>query len=197
MLGSPGGRGDVLGDEYLNKFIDIGAQAGFYGSLIQKCIDFGIPDAIDILFQKIEDEDMRKEMLIQNLERAARAGDVDTLNEIKGVIGPSEMMARCPELIKFVMAGYRIRDRTVVPDYPAHYNKMVTLFNELDAQWCVTAMGVNPVVRKLDVFVGASEPAIEIFTRTGDYQTEAMIAKSYPESTMRLTAKQLWPLLAI
>lgn len=187
---------DVLGDEYINKFVDIGAQAGLFGSLIEKCIEFGIPDAIDILFSKIDDEEMRKEMLIQNLDRAARAGDVDTLNQIKDLIGPQEMVARCPEIVEFVLAGYRIRDRTVTPDYWEHYNKIVTLFNELDAKWCHDTVN-GRAITKLDVFTTASEVSIEIFTRVGDYKVEALIAKSYPLSTMKATAKQQWPLIAI
>lgn len=188
---------DVMGDEYINKFVDLGAQAGFFGSLIEKCIEFGIPDAIDVLFSKIEDEEMRKEMLIQNLDRAARAGDVDTLNEIKDLIGAKEMVARCPEIIEYIMAGYRIRDRTVVPNYQEHYDKMVKLFNELNPEWCYTRMGIHPSVSKLDVFTGANEVSIDIFSRVGAYQVEALIAKSYPLSTLKATAKQQWPLLAI
>lgn len=188
---------DVAGDEYLNKFLDIGAQAGFFGALIDKCIEFGIPDAIDVLFQKIEDEDMRKEMLIQNLERAARAGDIETLNEIKKLIGPQEMMARCPEIVQFVMAGYRIRDRTVVPNYREHYDKMVSLFNELDSQWCITSMGVHSRVSKLDVFTTANDMSLEIFSRVGDYIPEALIARSYPISNLKSLAKQAWPKIAL
>lgn len=190
--------GDVLGDEYINKFVDLGAQAGFFGSLISKCIEFGIPDAIDVLFSKIEDEEMRKEMLIQNLDRAARSGDVETLNLIKDLIGPKEMVARCPEIVEFVLSGYRIRDRTDAPDYWAHYNKIVALFNELDPKWCRDSAGpIHPTITKLAPFTTASEVSIEIFTRVGDYKTEALIAKSYPLSTMRATAKQQWPLIAL
>ena len=181
--------GDVLGGEWVNKFPDFAAQVGFFGSLIEKAIELGIPDAIDDLFSKIEDEEMRKEMLISNAERVARAGDLDTLYEIKGLIGAENLHARVPELYKLCLQGYRIRDPRANPSLQEIYDKMVNLFNEVDPGWDRTTRN-GQVIGRLHCFATASESTKKVMSSVGNHKDMIMIGPSYPPSTLKSLAKR-------
>ena len=180
---------DLLGSDFLSQFPDFQGQAALFGTLIDTFMNLGIPDAIDDLFEKIEDEEMRKEILISNCERVARAGDLDTLYEIKGLIGAKDMKARVPLLVKYVMQGYRVRDRRTMKPHSETYGRMVGLFNEVDPEWAHTYRnGVK--IGKTTCFASASEATREVFTSYGDYVELALIGPSYPTNTFKSILKR-------
>lgn len=180
---------DLVGSDFLSQFPDLQGQAALFGSIIDTFIELGVPDALDDLFEKIEDEEMRKEILISNCERVARAGDLDTLYEIKGLIGAADMKARVPLLVKYVMQGYRVRDRRTMKPHQETYDRMVTLFNEVDPQWAYTTRnGVR--IGRTQCFATASEATKEIFTAVGEYVELALLAPSYPPTTFKSILKR-------
>lgn len=188
--------GDVLGGSWVNYFPDIAGQAAFFGTLIEKAMELGIPDAIDDLLDKIDDEEMRKELLISNAEKCAKAGDLANLEIIKGYIGAAGLKAKVPDLVKYVMQGYKLptnsSSNATVPDYAGIYAKMISLFNSVDPGWDTTVRnGVR--ISRLYCFVTASEGTRKVFAYAGSYADVMLIAPSYPTNTPKAIATRDFP----
>lgn len=179
---------DITDNEFVNSFVDISAEAGLFGTLMKYAIEMGLPDAVDILMDKIHDEDLRNRVLIENLETAARAGDLGSLYKIKELIGADAMMARCPNIVTLVLGGYRFRDRRKPIDYQGIYTSMIELFTALDPHWDGTTRDGKPI-GYLGMWATASENSIELFTRVGSYKDEALIGRSYPSTTLKALAR--------
>jgi len=188
--------GDVLGGDWVNYFPDIAGQAAFFGTLIEKAMELGIPDAIDDLLDKIDDEETRKELLISNAEKCAKAGDIANLELIKGYIGAAALKAKVPDLVKYVMQGYKLptnnSSNATVPDYAGIYSKMMSLFNSVDPGWDVTDRnGVK--ISRLYCFVTASESTRKVFAYAGSYADVMLLAPSYPTNTAKAIATRDFP----
>lgn len=178
----------------LPELIDTPAAIALMGNLLQVAIDLGVPDAIDAIMEKVQNEDDRKQLLIENMERSARAGDVDTLLKIRGYIGPETMYARCRDLVPLVMQAFRFPNvQDVPPDHLGWFNKFNDLFDSVQPNWWQSA---RPGITTLGPFNTASPDVLAIFQlchdAAHDFRVLAMIGPSYEQTDLRQLAKKHW-----
>lgn len=190
---------DVTGSDLLKSFPDIQAQIGMIGTLVGAAMAMGLPDAIDDLLKKIDNEEARKEVLIAGLERSAKAGDLGTLYKIKSYIGAKDMYARCPKLVTYVMQGYIFPTSGDQPKYSDVYSKMVGLFNEVDANWDRDTRD-GAVITKLASFVTASTATKTVFSTVGNedangvnHKAAVLMASNYRTDVLKNIARQNFP----
>ena len=193
----------ITGLDYLKQFPDLQAQMALIGSVLKEAIELGLPDAIDDLLKMVSDENARKQLLISNLERCAKAGDLASLDKIKGYIGAKDMYARCPKLVTYVMQGYMFPTSGDQPKYEKIYNHMVSLFGEVNPNWDRDVRD-GVVVGRLDSFTTASSSTQTVFTKVGnrnangvDHVAMALIAPNYRSDALKNIAKQNFPKAAI
>ena len=194
---------DITGSDFAKQFPDIQAEIALFGSVINQAIALGLPDAIDDLMKKFSDEAARKEVLISNLERCAKAGDLASLDKIKEYIGAKDMYVRCPKLVTYVMQGYMFPTSGDKPKYEKIYNRMVSLFGDVNPNWDRDVRD-GVVVGRLEPFATASSSTQTVFTTVGnrnasgvDHVAMALIAPNYRSDALKNIAKQNFPKAAI
>jgi len=186
--------------EWLSKYPDLQAQAAVIGTVVAACLAIGLPDAIDDLLSKVDNEKERKKILINSLESRAKAGDLASLYKIKDYIGGREMYARCPKLVVYVLQGYSLPTSGTIPKYVDVYNKMVGLFDAVQPGWDYDTRAGERIFR-LEPFTTASESSKKIFqtagstaTKTGvDHRAMALIAPTYPSTLLKTLAVADFP----
>lgn len=184
---------DLLKSDLLPPVVDDYVNVAMIGSLIGLAIELELPEAIDKLLDKIDDDKAKKKALIANLERVARAADLPNLRKIRGWIGAAEMYARLPNIVQLIMAGFRLKtEEDETPNYGSIYNELIELFDSLDPEWSRRDRLGEPI-SFIGYFAHASEDTLAVFTQAGIYRTEAMIAKSYPTNQLRTMIRQHFP----
>lgn len=190
----------ITGSSFLKQFPDIEAEVAFLGNIVGLALDLGIPDVIDGIMEKFENEEAKRAVLISNLTRCAKAGDLDSLYKIKGYIGGKNMYARCPKLVAYVMQGYSFPTSGDQPNYRTVYDRMVALFNDVQADWDYRLRNDEKIGR-LEPFVTASEATRKIFTSVGgvgtvsgiSHVTMALVGPNYTKNTLMSLAKKSFP----
>lgn len=190
----------ITGSSFLKQFPDIEAQVAFLGKIVSVALDLGLPDIIDGIMDKFENEEAKRAVLISNLTRCAKAGDLDSLYKIKDYIGARDMYARCPKLVSYVMQGYIFPTSGTQPDYRTVYNRMVGLFNEVQPDWDYVTRDTVKIGR-LEPFCTASEATKKIFSAVGglsvgsgiSHITLTLIASSYPKNQLLALARKSFP----
>src|SRR5690606_31120606 len=87
----------IVGNESLMKVLDLESEGALVGLLIKQAIALGIPKAIDALLDKISDEKLKKQLMVDSLETAARSSDLVTVNKVLDIIGVPKALARVPK----------------------------------------------------------------------------------------------------
>lgn len=170
---------------FLQGFLGVSSLAGivdstpFLGLLkgsIEKAVEMGLPDALDALLAKMDNEKDRINTLKSQVQQAALAADLETLKVIEKYMSREEMLAQCPEIVEYVLAGFRMSRLRPDATLQQYYTELVDYFNHMDPNWVVVGGGRT----KLSSFTRASSDALTVFQTVGDYRTEALIARSYP-----------------
>lgn len=183
----------------LPDLIDMPAGVALMGELLKVAIDLGVPDALDAIMSKLENDEDRRQLLIDNLERSARAGDVDTLLKIRGYIGPQAMFARCRDIVQLVLQAFRFPNSEYTPrDHAGAFAKFNDLFDSVDPNWYKSD---RPGITHLGAFSTASPDAIEVYQfcydDSHDYRIEAMVGPSYEPTDLIQLAKKHWKELPV
>ena len=167
-------NGYLGGDSPIAGIVDSSPVLGFLKGTIEKAVEMGMPDALDALIAKVDSERDRVDILKTQVQQAALAADLETLKVIEKHMSPEEMLAQCPELVQYVLSGFRISRLRPDATLQNYYDELVGYFDHIDPKW--VRVGVRT---KLDSFTRASTDALTVFQTIGDYRTEALIARSY------------------
>lgn len=165
-----------LGDSSIAGIVDSSPVLGFLKGTIDKAVEWGMPDALDALIAKVDAEEDRIDILKTQVQQAALAADLETLKVIEKYMSREEMLAQCPEIVEYVLAGFRMSRLRPDATLQQYYTELVDYFNHIDPNWVVVGGGRT----KLSSFTRASSDALIVFQTVGDYRTEALIARSYP-----------------
>ena len=112
-------------------------------ALLDKAVEYGIPQAIDTIMDKVRKERLAKARLVEGLRGAVLRGDLKTINKILDITGVENAVARIPQITTLILAGFRFAPRTPESDYPG-----------LKVELLATLVRINP---KWDVIVRAGE----------------------------------------
>jgi len=165
-----------LGDSSLAGIVDSTPFLGLLKGSIEKAVEMGLPDALDALLAKMDNEKDRINTLKSQVQQAALAADLETLKVIEKYMSREEMLAQCPEIVEYVLAGFRMSRLRPDATLQQYYTELVDYFNHMDPNWVAVGGGRT----KLSSFTRASSDALTVFQTVGDYRTEALIARSYP-----------------
>lgn len=103
-INSVSGRSDVFA------MLDLEAQAGFIRGISDTIIEWGIPELLDSLIDKLADAKLKNEMLEENAIRASRKGDIYQTSHFCKKMGQGRSYGIHRDLIKNLMEKYKIGD---------------------------------------------------------------------------------------
>lgn len=164
-----------LGDSSLAGIIDSTPVLGLLKGSIEQAVAMGLPDALDALLAKMDNEKDRINTLKTQVQQAALAADLETLRVIEKYMSPQEMLAQCPEIVEYVLSGFRMSRLRPDATLQQYYDELTTYFNHIDPNWIQSGTRT-----KLHAFSRASSDALAVFQTIGSYTVEALIARSYP-----------------
>lgn len=186
----------ITDNETVAKVLDVDTQMEFIGGIIDKAIEYDIPDVIDDLLQQIEDEKRRERLLIRKLGRAIRASNFSLINEILDLHGAQKCLAREPEAVKNLLRYYRFPRNRNRNNYDSYRNAIINTAARFNPTWDEYERE-GETIPNLIPFVYASEDALTLFRASDEYRTVAMIAPTYRSRSILGMAESQYPYMVL
>lgn len=193
----------LTGNDALGGLISGLSKDSLLGSLLTEALALGVPDAIDQIWGAMKDKDAAKQRLIASLPSVVLRCDLASLRKIIGYIGAEAVLAKMPDTIMYLLAGYRFPTRTKVTDYPELKTYLVDTILMIDTKWMTTKRkGVD--ISSLKPFTRISRDArllllssvVPAHKGTDPlYKTPVLIAPSYTQTDIRQLGKKMFPVL--
>lgn len=172
--------GSITGDSNIAKLLDSEAEMALFGGIINEAIRLGIPDALDILSEKISSDKTKRRVVELTLRQAVTYNDLATVRKIVGRIGPAAAKAQLPDIIMLILTFYSFPAETTPAEYDACYQDLLGVLNLIEPNWAVYTRGAQQVT-DLTPFTYASDDALTLFKRDPQFQLQVLIAPSYPK----------------
>lgn len=178
----------ATGSSALIEFLDLEAEAAILDHLIDQAIQLGIPQAIDIVLEKIEDDKIRRKIILNNIRSSAIWSDLDYIDKAVELVGSSGVLARVPDLISLITRYYSIPRRSKSSDYGDLLGKLKSTLNGVDPSWMFTTK-LDVVVGNLEAFTEASNDCEKLFLLDENLVTSTLIGKAYKVQSISSVAK--------
>lgn len=178
--------------------LDIGAQAAMLGSVLDKVSELGIPGGIDIILDKIEDDDQKRDLMLKNLRLAFMRGDLTTIEKALEVVGPAGVRSRVPDGTSLLLTFYRFPRDVTAASKPTERTRLKNILTSLDSGWNTYVRatdGGDITIADMEPFTYAGPDATELFINDADdgIAVSALIARDYPSRQVESVLKQSFP----
>lgn len=177
-------------DEVIDTF-DLHAEAAVIGSLLDKSIELGIPQAAELLLAEIDDERVRRQVALNRLRSAAIASELKTVQTVIDNSGQAAALGKVPDLITLITQYYQWGRNTTRDQYPAKRDELIATLSKADANWDKKQRN-GEWVSNLEPFSVASDNALTLFAMS-DYALQASMAPKYPKTHYRNVARKYHP----
>lgn len=182
----------MSGDEAFIEYFDLQAEFAVIDSILDKSIELGIPQAIDILADKIEDDKARRELLIRSLRSSAQSSNLDNVEKVLDLIGVDKALTNVPDLIEVMLTNYYVDPNDKESERLGQL--LLSLLTRIDPIWPrlpitnYQSLGNTEELVDLRHFNIASPMAKEIFKRNGYYKY-VVVSKTLIASELELSAR--------
>lgn len=183
--------GGLTGDADKYELINLTLEAMSYNAVISTAIDLDMIDMMTDLFSTMSDDTVKEKVLSDNLERAVRSGNIDTVIRIVTTLGYHKSRARMPSLITDCLRYYKHRPSLSKSNYPAKVTEITAMFTAVDPDW-FNYERVDGVATKLGPFTRASDEALQLFATIPTYWIEVAIAIQYPSRSPLYIARSMY-----
>lgn len=193
--------GRLTGNDALGGLISSISKDSMLGALLTEAMALGVPDAVDAIWGQVKDKEAAKQRLIASLPSVVLRCDLASLRKIIEYIGAAAVLAKMPDTVLYLLAGYRFPTRTKVADYPALKTYLLETIVLVDPFW-------RDAKRK-----GATVPALRPFSRISRdakllllsttvpehngtdpvFKTDVLIAPSYVLIDITILGKKMFP----
>lgn len=166
------------------KVLDLESQFAVFQTVLNEANRLGIPEAIDLFRQKIDDEEERKRQLLRMLRFSFMSTDYGVINEAIDLVKPAGVLARVPDAISLFITFYKKPKDLKNKNYGAERTKIKTLLNTLNNKWDkYVRNGVE--ITNLEPFTYMSNDFYDIMVNDNVYQDIVMFAREYPSRNLR------------
>lgn len=178
----------ISGNSQLAKVLDMESQFAILGKVVSKLSELGIPEAIDIILDKLEDDKERRRLMIENVRTFIYQSDLVSINKVIDYVGANGLLSRVPDAVNLIMTFYRYpygqgRPTTTLRD------QLKNTLDRIDANWYRYKRD-NTWISNLEPFTYASQEALDLFELpipadspftpvTNDFYVAVKIAKTY------------------
>jgi hypothetical protein len=151
----------LLSDTAIGTAVDQSAYLSTGRALLEAAISMGMPEMIDALKNKFEDDREAKAKLINGVKGVILRSDLDTLDKIIGWIGVSGVLSKVPDAVQLLLAAYAFPPGTTPEKYAECKTNLLNMLNRLNPNWLYTDFqGVQ--VYNFEVFTRASFNAVTL-----------------------------------
>lgn len=186
---------NVTGSDELIQIFDMHAEVAVIGALLDKSIEMGVPQAVEKLLERIDDEKVQRRVALERLRLAALGSQLGTVRTIVDMSGADAAMAKVPDIVPLITQHYDWGYGTSRDEYPDKRDELIKTLSELNSRWYLKKRD-GVWVSDLEPFSVASDKALTLF-KMSDYQRQAMIAPTYPERSYTSIARQYHPKVPI
>ncbi len=176
----------IAGNSELAKVLDMETQFAVMGNLLATASIFGVPQVIDTVLDKLDNDEEKAALLLDNTNSALSSGDVVLLSKILDFNSSDLVQTKSGGSVKSLLSNYRYPvgfDKTNITSYTNALTELVTLLNRLDVHW--DGYSRNGVyVSNIEAFSVCSEDAYNLFIRDPIYKDRALISKTYTEESL-------------
>lgn len=181
----------VIGD-----FVDNNAYVALGLGLLETAAEWGIIDAIDTIMGKLRAEKLAKARLVEGLRGAVLRGDIRMVNKILDLTSVEAALARMPNMIVLLLAGFRFAPKTPIEDYPGIKAELIALLVRVNPKWDVIVRnGVE--IPDLAPFRTASQ-ASRILLQLGNderWRLQCLIGNKFRYQNLSDLARVQYPVL--
>jgi len=182
----------ITGNTGLMKVLDLQSEGALFGSIVKQAIAMGLPKAIDHILDKISDEKLKKKLMVENLEIAARMSDLDTVNKVLDIIGVQKALTRVPKLINIILTFYNIPNNEKPPTITQLKTKLFNLLSRINPTWYETKRN-GETIKNLEPFTYSSRDAKTLFATDDNFRVQSMIASSYKSDNIMRLLRRSYP----
>lgn len=190
--------GDLSGEQGVVKVLDLEAQASVFNGILQEVNRWGVPDAVDQVFESIEDDDVKREVVSRNSQQLGDLGNIDVLERYvdQGSVVINALLENNPQLPRTTLARYQFLPDTTPGDYPTRLAQLVKVLDALDPNW-FTVQRNGEAVTDLTTIQKASDDARLLFLTDDQYRPAVLTAEHYPAEDVRTLLKDSYPYLPV
>ena len=181
----------ISGNSALASVLDMESQFSIMGTMLQRASELGIFDAIDMILAKMEDDEERKRLLIENLRSFIYNADLSSVNKVIDYIGANGVLGRVPEFTMLMMMFYKYPYGVDRPNIDLK-NALEATLVRVDPNWALYSRDGN-MISNLEPFSYASPEAIAVFALDSNYFVPTQIAKAHPSLDIVARASQDFP----
>lgn len=195
--------GRITGNDALGGLVSAVSKDSMLGSLLTEAMALGVPDAIDEIWGQLKDKESAKQRLIASLPSVVLRCDLASLRKIIEYIGAEAVLAKMPDTVMYLLAGYRFPTRTKPADYPTLKTYLLETIDLVDPLWKETKRN-GASVSALKPFTRTSRDARILLLSTTDplhegidpvFKTPVLMAPSYVQQDIQLLGKKMFPVL--
>lgn len=164
----------IAGNSELAKVLDLESQFAVLGSVMKKVSELGIPDAIDMILDKLADDKERRRLILENLRQFVMNSDIYTLGKAYQYVGGPGILSRVPDFINLLMTFYRLPFGTSKPTLTI-LNQVKGLMDNVQPNWHkYNRNGV--LINNLEPFSYASQDALNLFALDPNFIIHVRVA---------------------
>lgn len=168
----------ISGNSTLAKALDMQAQFAVLGTMMERISAFRIPGAIDAILDKIQSDKDKKAFLLENVEKAIRNSDMETVQKTIDVCGAKAIMARVPNAPRLILTFYRFQKTTGAVNFGVLRTQLIGILNTLNVNWHrYSRNGV--LISNLEVYTYSAPDALDLLRGHPDHRIAATIAPKY------------------
>jgi hypothetical protein len=185
----------VSGSESIARMLDMEAEFAILDMILDKAIELGIPQAFDIIMGKIEDDKMRRRLILERLRQSAIMSELALVRKAIEQVGSAGALARVPDLVRLITYNYTWGRNVTPAMYPAKRDELLLTLNMADPNWDKTYRN-GVLVSNIEPFAVASDRALTLF-KMSEHKYKAMFAPKYETVSVRTLARRNYPRVAL
>jgi hypothetical protein len=173
----------ATGSTEIIEFLDLEAEAAILDHLLDQAIQLGIPQAIDIILDKIEDDNLKRKSILRNIRTSAIYSELNYIQKAIEYIGSDGVLFKVPDIIILICRYYTLPKRTLSSEYDDKLDYLLDTLNLISPTW-MNSYRNGTLVSNLAPFTNASSDCEKLFMRRELTKTNMMISKKYRKKSI-------------
>lgn len=194
LKGIVGLLNSISGNSELASLLDMTSSFAFFNETIQKMNEWGLTDAFSELIDKIDNEELRKKLMLSNVRSLIVNGDLDNVNKVIDYFGVEQVLSRVSDAIELLITCYAFPEDTTSDKYPSIRDKFIALLGRFKTNWWLTTRnGVS--VPNAAMFSSCSDDTKTLFITVDYLRSLVMVGPNYPKVAQLTLATNMYPLV--
>lgn len=184
----------VAGNSELAKVLDMQSQFAVLGTIVNAASAYNIPDILDTVLTRLEDEEERTAFLLAQAQQFAQNSDIYGLTKVLAKAGPHQLLSRFPDIVTTILENYQNPQGVKKPTV-TETTALLNLLNGINPHWFQYYRN-GTWISNLETYQVISRAAKDTLLLSVVHRKALMFANRYPSVKFRPTVKKYYPLVA-